>query len=240
MKTTAILLAMFLLFALVFSAQPASAISLGQVDDFQNGSLQNWANGVPGYLTNLSTGGPAGAGDRYLQLTADGTGQGGRLTMFNLNQWLGNWVAQGITTLEVDLINQSSVSLSIRFAFKSQNLSNAPGYLSQAMILAPSSGWQHFSIAITQPNLIAVGGPAAYNTFFANGLGDFRIINEVGTANLNGDFVTGQLGIDNIRAVPEPSAAALLVGGLLVLGWRRFRAARFLAESSLISALGCL
>ncbi len=210
-----------LLLGFIFGARSASAISLGQVDDFQGGSLQNWANGVPGYLTNMSTGGPAGAGDRYLQLTADGSGQGGRLTMFNLNQWLGNYVAQGITTLEVDLINQGSVSLSIRFAFKSANLSTAPGYLSQAMILAPGSGWQHFSIAITQPSLIAVGGPAAYNTFFSTGLGDFRIINEVGTANLNGDFVIGQLGIDNIRAVPEPAVTGLLAGGgLLLLGWR--------------------
>ena len=214
-------LALFVL-AMTFVAHPASAIVIGQVDDFENGTLMNWA-GAPGALINIITGGPAGVNDNFMQLTADGSGQGGRLTTFNLNQWLGNYIAQGVTTLEIDLRNQGNVALSIRFAFKTENVQTTPGYLTAPMILPVGGGWQHFSISITAANLIAVGGPAPYTTFFAGGFEDFRIIHEVGTSNLNGDFVVGQLGIDNIRAVPEPTVTALVFGSLLVFAFLRFR-----------------
>ena len=202
--------------ATLLCAPSASAIVLGQVDNFQNGTTMGWANGVPGHLVNLD-GGPNGPGDRFLQLTSDGVGQGGRLTALNLQQWLGNYIAQGVTAIELDLRNQGQTQLSIRLAFKSANTTNAPGYLSQAIILAPGSSWQRFSISLTAANLIRVGNAADYNTFFSTGVADVRIMNAVGTANLNGDFIVGQLGIDNIRAVPEPSAIPLIAGGVILL-----------------------
>ena len=201
--------------ALLFLARPAGAIVLGQIDDFEDGSPMGWSNGVPGALVNITTGGPGGVNDNFMQLTADGSQAGGRLTTFNLQQWLGNYVAQGVTAIQLDLRNTGTTSLSMRLAFKSQNTMNAPGYLSPAMILPVGSGWQHFSVAITAANLIAVGGPAAFNTFFSTGLADTRIINETGTSNLNGDFIVGQVAFDNIHAVPEPGATTLL-GGVLV------------------------
>ena len=65
--------------------------------------------------------------------------------------------------------------------------------------------------------MIAIGGPAAFNTFFSTGNGEMRIINEVGTSNLNGDVAVAQLGVDNIHAVPEPGTFLLGAFGLLVL-----------------------
>ncbi len=211
----------FFAFAVLFIARPANAIVFGQLDDFEGGTSMGWA----GYMISVPTGGPAGAGDHYLELIADGMGSGGRLTTFNLQQWLGNYIAQGVTTIELDLRNESAVTLSIRLAFKSQNLMNAPGYLSAPVTLAVGSGWQHFSISIAAANMIPIGGPVAYNTFFSTGIGDARIINEAGATNLNGDFVVGQLGIDNIHAVPEPAPAVLMVGGLLLFVFRYFRPA---------------
>jgi hypothetical protein len=202
-------------------ARPATAIVNGQLDNFENGTTMGWAGSLP----QVKTGGPAGASDHYLELTSDGAGSGGRLTTFNLQQWLGNYVAQGVTTIELDLRNQSAITLSIRFAFKSQNLMNAPGYLSAPVTLASGGGWQHFSISIAAANMTPIGGPAAYNTFFSTGIGDARIINEAGATNLNGDLVTGQLGIDNIHAVPEPAPAALMVGGLLLFAFAYLRSA---------------
>jgi hypothetical protein len=209
--------------ATVLTAPSASAIVFGQLDDFENGTTMGWANGVPGYVVNVNSGGPAGANDNFLQLTSDGVGQGGRLTTFNLQQWLGNYVTQGVTSIQLDLRNQGSTQLSIRLAFKAANTADAPGYLSQAISLAPGSGWQRFSISLTASNMIRVGNAAVHNTFFSTGVADVRIINQVGTTGLNGDFVTGQIGIDNIRAVPEPTSVALIAGGFVLLGWRRFR-----------------
>ncbi|HMJ05502.1 MAG TPA: PEP-CTERM sorting domain-containing protein [Chthoniobacterales bacterium] len=224
----------FLLFllalSLLFFVRPAGAISLGQVDDFEDGGLAGWTNGSGGAppVTNINTGGPAGAGDNYIRMTADGAGPGGRLTMFNFQQWIGNYIGAGVNRIEIDLINQGAVNLSIRLAFQEDNIMGAPGYVTPAMLLTPGSGWQHFSIAITAANLIAVGPPppAPFNTFFTNFNAQMRIIHEVGTSNLNGDVVVGQLGIDNIRAVPEPTTLALAAGGLALFGLRLRRAKR--------------
>ena len=225
MKRTTSILGAFAL-VIVLTAPSANAIVFGQIDDFENGTTMGWANGVPGYLVNINTGGPAGVDDNFLQLTSDGVGQGGRLTTFNLQQWLGNYIGQGVTAIELDLRNQGSTQLSIRLAFKSANTAEAPGYLSQAIILAPGSGWQHFSISLTAANMIRVGNPAAYATFFTTGVADARIINEVGTTNLNGDFIVAQLGIDNIRAVPESTTVSLVAGAAALLALQHFRARR--------------
>jgi hypothetical protein len=217
------LLSNFAIFAcgLLLIPRPASAIVNGQLDNFEDGTTMGWAGALP----QVKTGGPSGAGDHYLELSADGAGSGGRLTTFNLQQWLGNYVVQGVTAIEIDLRNQGATTLSIRLGFKSQNLMNSPGYLSAPVTLAAGSGWQHFSISIAAANMIPIGGPSAYNTFFSTGIGDARIINEVGATNLNGDPIVGQLGIDNVHAVPEPAPVALTGGGLLLFAFRYFRSA---------------
>ena len=195
----------------VFCTRAAFGIVNGQIDTFEDGTTMNWANGA-GNLINMDTGGPGGANDNFLQLSANGSPAiGGRLTTFNLFQWLGNYIAAGVNAIDLDLRNQGATTLSIRLAFKTQNLMNSPGYLSQAITLAPGGGWQHFTVSLSQASLIAVGGPAAYNTFFTTGPGDARIINEAGTSTLNGDPIVGVVGIDNVHAVPEPSSVVLLV-----------------------------
>ncbi|MGI9089453.1 MAG: hypothetical protein ACR2HH_17210 [Chthoniobacterales bacterium] len=207
---------------------PASAVVLGQLDDFQDGTPGHWMDGgVAPAPMNIANGGPLGAGDRYLQLTADGAGAGSRLTIFNFQQWIGNdYVSAGITGIEIDLLNQGSVPLSIRLAFQPAAVNGFPGYLSSAMLLPVGSGWQHFSISFVAGNLIPVAGPAPFNTFYNDGKGWVRIINEAGTSNLNGDIVVSQLGIDNIHAVPEPHSGAFLAVGLLVLTAQAIRARR--------------
>src|SRR6187402_2819642 len=110
----------FLTVSLFWAARSARAIVPGQIDTFEDGTLMGWANGVPEYLTNV-TGGPGGPGDHYLRLIADGVGQGGRLTTFNINQWLGNYIAASVTAIALDLRNEGATSLSIRLAFKLDN-----------------------------------------------------------------------------------------------------------------------
>lgn len=209
--------------AMIALAGSARAISNGQLDDFQDGTVQNWANGggAPPVL-NIATGGPGGAGDRFMQIAADGSGAGRFLTVFNRSQWLGDYIAAGVTAIEMDLRNQSTVNLNIRLAFRTDTSFGASGYLTASLFLpANTNTWQHNVFSITAGTLIAVDGPAPFNTFFANGFGEMRIINEAGSLNLTGDVVTAQLGIDNIHAIPEPSSILLMAAGLM--GLRDFR-----------------
>ena len=213
------------IFALLVLARSVDAVVIGQTDDFQDGTTMNWQNGgIIGtvQVVNIPNGGPAGSGDRYIQVTSDGGGSGGKLTAFNRDQWLGDYIGAGITAIEVDLLNQSAVTLSIRLGFKNGpgGGSSAPGYLTQAMMLPVGSGWQHFTISLLPANLIAVNSPAPWSTFF---IGEVRFIHEVGATSLSGTNVVGQLGIDNVHAVPEPTTTVLVAGSLLALAAGLFR-----------------
>ena len=203
------LLAFMTCFAL---ARASQAVTVGQIDNFQDGTLANWANGYngPPPLMNIPTGGPGGAGDRFLQITSiGGTGPGSRLTAFNRNQWLGNYITAGVNGIDMDLLNTGTVTLSIRIAFKQDTSFGAPGYLSAAFLLPPDSAWHHAVISITPGSMIPIGSPEPFNTFFTHPA-ELRIINEVGATNLTGDAIAAQLGVDNIRAIPEPASWVLL------------------------------
>lgn len=205
----------------------AQAVVPGQIDNFQDGTVQGWANGdVPPTppVLNVATGGPGGAGDRFMQISSiGGTGPGGRLTVFNRDQWLGNYVGQGITAVEMDLNNFSDVAVSIRLGFKQAVGPGSPGYVSPAFVLPAGSGWQHVVFSIDMATMIAIGSPDNFNSFFSGNFGEVRIINSV-NPDLNGDPIVAQLGIDNIHAVPEPATFALATLGLVGLHIvRRFR-----------------
>ncbi|MEY2438963.1 MAG: hypothetical protein QOI34_348 [Verrucomicrobiota bacterium] len=218
-------LRILILFASLICVPPVqSSIVAGQLDDFQDGTTQNWMHGGGGApaVVNVGTGGPAGAGDSFLRATSNTSGPGPRLTTFNLAQWTGDYIGQGITTIEMDLENLGFSTLSVRLAFRPFNgPSSTPGYLSSAFTLAPGQ-WQHATFSIAMNDLISIGGPSDYGIFFGN-VGELRIINEAGASNLTGDLVTAQLGIDNIHAVPEPNIGALLCLAGLSLILRRSR-----------------
>ena len=217
MKHTRILVAAIFFGAFAFAGS-ARAIVVGQIDNFEDGTTQSWANGgAPGAppVLNIDTGGPAGMDDNYMQISAvGGSGPGRFLTAFNRVQWLGNYIALGVTAIEIDLQNFSKVDLNIRLGFKESTNAGASGYLSAAFSLPAGSGWQHAIFFINPASMIAVGSPADFNTFFADNFGEMRIINEAGTSNLNGDIVTAEMGVDNIHAVPEPSTVLLTALGV--------------------------
>ena len=77
----------------------AKAISTGQTDTFQNGTLSNWLTGGT-QPTNVATGGPLGSGDGFMELTADGSGSNSRLTVLNRTQWTGNYIAAGVNEID--------------------------------------------------------------------------------------------------------------------------------------------
>src|SRR5436190_14081933 len=99
-------------------------VTLGQIDNFEDGTTQNWVinllnmgNPPPeAFPKNVPTGGPSGLNDNYLQLTSTGSdGPGGRLVGVQYkNQWSGNFLAAGISGISMNVNNLGGTNISLR------------------------------------------------------------------------------------------------------------------------------
>lgn len=198
-------------------AMPAWAVMLGQASGFEGSSTEGWASGDfnPNPPVLVATGGPAGAGDGYLLLTASGVhGPGGKLVALAGSDWLGDYLAAGVGGIEMDLNNFGTTELSLRLW-----LAGAPGStaVSLAPVLLPAGGgWTHVSFALSAQ---ALGGAAADTLA---GVTQLRLYHG-STAVFPGEDIAASLGVDNITAVPEPAAALLFAAGALALGLHRRR-----------------
>jgi len=213
-------------------AVPAYGATIGTLDTFSGGTTAGWFAGggpfgqvppVPPQV--IASGGPAGAGDAYLQVTAGGGGgPGSRLSAMNATQWAGNYLTAGIGSIEMDLINLGSTDLTIRLFFEDP----IPGppqneaVSTQGVFLPAGGGWIH---AIFDLNaLTAVEGTvlgALSNTTI------LRIIHASGVSEATP--VAGVLGVDNILAVAgsiaidEPASGWLLAAALVAFALQRAR-----------------
>lgn len=206
--------------ALLLTTPANATVTLGHVDDFQDGTTQSWTGGSS--PTNIATGGPAGAGDRYLELSSDGSKPIGAR---NENQWIGNLTAAGVTSIEADVANFGATDLELRVlaletVFASQ-------YTSTSTIVVPTGGnWIHVVFDLTAPNMTLVGGATPDVATALSSVQTFLIRHQPGApAGVAGSpSVVGQLGIDNIIATPEPATLGLLaLGGIAVLRRRSQR-----------------
>jgi hypothetical protein len=224
-------LAALLLGALLPSPGRAGIV-LGQIDTFQDGTTQDWSVGVNGSLVpmNIATGGPAGTGDRYLQVTSNGGPRAdGRLTVFNRNQWVGDYLATGVNAIEMDLINLGTQPLSMRVALKDGiGIGNA-GFASTNPFVLPADGlWHHAVFLLDAADLTRLGSTTLTLDSLLSDVAEFRVLNSA-NPSLNGDRISAEVGIDNVQAtavapVPEPAGLTLaLGGGLLALGRRLSR-----------------
>ena len=139
-----------ILFLLACLLPPAvcSAVTLGQIDDFQDGTTQGWLVGFPGVQpVNVATGGPAGAGDHYLLLTADG-GPGpqdpnNKLVVINQTQWNGNFLAAGVNAINMWVNNLGATDLYLRL-YVADDLIRQPtntAISTNPVFLGAGSGW---------------------------------------------------------------------------------------------------
>jgi hypothetical protein len=196
------------------------AIMAGQVDTFEDGSLQAWFNGGatnPNPVVNVATGGPAGTNDNFLSLRSDGAGPGGKLVMFNASQWGGNYLDAGVGSIRMQVNNVGATSLTLRLILTGTGQSLG----TVADVNVPSgSGWTTVSFSLAPGNLS--GGT------FASVMGNVTELNVVHSPTLivarsGAPNITAQIGLDNITAVavPEPSAFGLALIGFAATAMRR-------------------
>src|SRR5947209_3912148 len=145
----------------------AFGITIGQTDTFQTG-LDNWFAGglgtggmppVPPHT--VSTGGPAGAGDAYMVITASTpSGAGSKVVAINGAQWAGDYLTSGVGSISMDVLNLGTTDLTVRLLFENpmggpptdEAVSNAGAFL------PAGTGWTHFVFPILPGDLTAVAG----------------------------------------------------------------------------------
>src|SRR5438270_11878626 len=82
--------------ATVLTPRAGAAIAPAQVDTFTDDTPEGWAQGAVSPLqpTVITSGGPGGSADAYLQNVSSGNfGAGGKMVMINSSQWSGHYVA---------------------------------------------------------------------------------------------------------------------------------------------------
>jgi hypothetical protein len=198
------------------AAPTRAAITFGQVDDFEDGTLQSWEAGGaanPVGPSNVATDGPAGTDDNFLRLRSDASGAGGKLVVFNTAQWAGDYLGAGVSAIRMQVNNAGSTDLVLRLILT--NFGTGQSLTTVAPVgLASGSGWTAVSFSLASSNL-AGGNYAAVmsavselNLVHAPAVIDDRRLSPP---------LTAQLRLDNIAAVPEPGTALLVGLGMVAL-----------------------
>ncbi len=219
MKTTLIAAAGLFCVTLPFCASTASAITFGQLDDFQDGGVAAWRHAAPAPMPpfNVADVGPMGVGDHALQVDSlGGSGAGSRLLMRNTDQWTGDYVSAGVTAVEAEMINLNTVPLAMRFAV---NGDGGRFVSADPIILTPGMGWEHVVFPITSADLSGDFGGGGFDVDATlASVSEVRILHNPNPEWV-GAVIDADFRIDNILAtkvVPEPASVAL--GLVAVIG----------------------
>lgn len=197
------------------AGQATAAVSVGTQDTFNDGTTNGWSAGAASGFqpANVPGGGPAGAGDPYLKLVASGIGgPGGKLVGIAPDQWFGDYIAAGVTGIEMDVINLGATNVNLRLYFAG---TSGSGSSVDGVTVASGSGWTRVAFS-TLPGAIttAVGVPALD---VLSNVSELRLFHSA-AASFPGPNIAAQIGIDNVTAVPEPGTWATLALGLAVIG----------------------
>jgi len=190
--------------ACLFAATAASALTFGQIDTFEDGTTGNWVvaaggAGHPAPPQNIPDGGPAGAEDNFLLLTAvGGHGPGSHLSVLNMVQWAGSYLATGVNRISMNLVNLGSSDLYIRLLF-ADPVAGPPTNLAitDAVVLPAGSGWQTAVFAVSPADLIVLQGDA---TALLGATTQLRIFHSI-APTYPGESIVALLGVDNILAL---------------------------------------
>lgn len=221
------------------SAARADSLHPGLSDTFEDGTTQGWTVAVgpvggvhPAPPANIADGGPAGAGDNYLQLTSvGGAGAGSRLAAINLGQWTGDYIAAGVNAITMDVRNFGTADLSLRLLIGGPFGAAGPENIavsSDAVFLPAGQDWTPVTFLIGPGDLTALLGTV--NAALANAQ-ELRIYHSPAPI-FPPPSAVAQIGVDNITAaaIPEPTTLLLVGTGLAGIGAKLKRKRRAKAE----------
>jgi hypothetical protein len=190
---------------------PLAAITIGQVDDFEDGSTQNWFGAFP---VNVPDAGPNGTGDNALLAAASGNSSGaaGKLVIFNRGfQWDGNWTSAGLVQVAMDMRNPNTFALSMRLGIAGPDgvsgFGSGDSYVSTNAISVPAdNAWHSLTFDVLAEDFTPVGGQITPNIGAAlAGVTHFRILHNSAVSFL-GEAIDADFYVDNIRPIAAPTA----------------------------------
>lgn len=215
--------------ALLAAPQPAAAIAPGQVSDF-SADLESWSQGREATelagLTRNSAGGPSGAADPFMQIVADARGSHRGIVAFNLSpDWTGDYIGAGLTALTMSVDNLGATELRLHLAFGTSATPDSSGSWiasSTPLILPAASGWTDVRFSLSERDFVVVQDQAGatFDSVMRHVVA-VRIVH-ASAPGPRGTPITATLGVDAIRAVPEPATLSIsIAAGAFLLSRRR-------------------
>ncbi|NRB59313.1 MAG: T9SS type A sorting domain-containing protein [Winogradskyella sp.] len=194
----------------LYSSLLYSQVTVGQVDDFEDGTKQGWfENGSPTEtVENAPDDEQAGTTGNYLRdfTTGAGAGAGSRMIIRNTTSWVGDWNSTNPTSQNIDNIAlkvralNSNITVRLSITGPGGKFSTTAGYLVEA-----GSGWSDLNINVNSADWTSVsdgldGGNAGtdINATLAN-VTEMRIISNNNPA-WRGQVTSAEMHIDNITA----------------------------------------
>lgn len=206
------------LLALSVYHQSTHAATLAFTSDFENGNTEGWTHPIGNSnQTTLLADGPS---NTVLRVTSSGAGgPGSRLVVPNTtSDWIGDYIAAGITAVTMDLNNTGSLTLSIRLGLSGTGSNRWTS--TNAVVLTPGQSGT-FRFEINSSALSAAGG-SDLNAALTN-VTQVRILHNASAGDFRGANVAGEFTVDNITLAPEPSATAMGALGMIFVLLKRRR-----------------
>ena len=203
---------------ITFASPAVAEITVGHIDDFQDGTTQDWRIGQPApFPKNVADSGPQGAGDHALFTT--NTQMGSRHLLVVLNEdnqqfpgdanWEGDWTTAGVTQVSFDIRNPGSTlgasDLTMRLGIAGPDGASSFGdvYITDAQIVPPDNTWHSLTFDVRASDFIAVGSGEDVNRALAD-VTQFRIFSNPEEVFI-ADGAPNEFYLDNIRAIGPPA-----------------------------------
>lgn len=193
---------------LVGVASPSRAITLGQIDDFQDGGIANWEvrQATEVLFTNIPDAGPLGAGDHVLE-----TDCGNRFVFYNETQWTGNYTAAGVTKISMDVRHENAFPLELRLGIAKGDFDGGgigDTYVTDYSIAIPNDGqWRRITFDVTADDFVPSNGnvpepsdPPRSIEAALLGVTHFRILHNPNPGDFIGESNPGSMRVNNILA----------------------------------------
>jgi hypothetical protein len=192
-------------------ASTAFALTNGKVDTFSSGSTEGWVSPATNPPIVVTTGGPAGAGDGYVFVTATNGSLNSQLAALNVTQWAGDYLQAGVSAFEMDLWNTEKNALVLRVQISRVSPLGQPTdvVVSKPIVLPPGRGWVPVVVSIALEDLRTLIGDAR---LALSGATEVQIVEGAvhslqAEAQASPGASLGGLGLDNFRAVGIPSSS---------------------------------